>query len=1225
MGKEIFAVLSEIRKQLWLGHASIMIGSGFSRNADRASSSIAFPPDWGMLAKMFVDKLYVNCPNDVKDSVLQRKSVLQLAQEFESMFQRPALNQFLKEKIADDNLIPNSIFFRLLELPWNDVFTTNYDTLLERAAKSVMHHKYDVVYSCGDLAFSDPPRIIKLHGSFPSGATPLIVTEEDYRTYPKKFSPFVNTVQQTLMENILCLIGFSGTDPNFLQWIGWVRDNLGEAMPSIYLIGRMILTSAERRVLEAKKIIPVDLSELLNKSECSYINGFKGMLDFLEQKPLSIDWKPFALKWQEEKTQDALIKQIQQMTLNRESYPNWIILPREKREDIFFTTDLFTRDISYLEKLPSPWDMTGLYELTWRMEKSLMPIQNHLVPIYLRILDKYNPIEHPSDNKGIEAKWRYLAFAVYRWCREEMQCDLRNRYDELLEKVCRDDNAAVNQLCYERVMWALALPDIKEIDEAMRKWGQVSRSPFCSVRYASILCELGRTEDAIAILEQTISQIRPNIPKGKIKNDYHLLNLEGIILSILSSAYFEVEMRKKGDRNSHSRGGYHQRLEELAVIKCDPRVEIQQFKILMDAPERENGRVLTKRNFDSVSQMRRQEFGWPQELKRGYQFARLLEDVCMPIFIGNVSTELSGAVPGCVCRLVGASSGWAFSLLVRVGITERASAEDFFSQRKVASISVEQADALIEQYISQITYVLEKHTDQLNAYVTCLYLRMVGTMFEIVSRLTAKASQNMLEKVLDLVLIIVKKSIPNYDILFKNFYDSFVPRMIRAMSPETIYKRFIDVLFLGTPPITEYQRFWKNPLYDIEWRGFSKEPSECPDEVRQIIESSIKCLESDSVVERTAALSRLNICIDLGVCSDRQKYRLAESLCRHCTESGLPDVSDFIKHAFLSFLRPVKKRSEIENAIRKSYLSFDFKTFTRSDIENNHCSRFQRVQYFAYSIIATSSLVVAKGMNKITIPVEEIRILLEHLKAGFDVSKNVSDAATTPPILIGDDFRSHFAKEILPYDRILGEVLIPNLSREDMVSVKKWLGKWDDVLWLPCAQIPLNFGRKKLPQPFVQDLSASLASRSVDRFRSSVHALHNWCEFARQGRIVAPPLELISGLVSVIGMRNDETFMIACSVLPLIFRCYKFPKELEQILYQYVGCLTEDTLFDHSSPRFENEARNDFRIRSAYLANQLYLTLRKKGKIIPKEVLRWKEICSSEKELSSVRRMWHEN
>ena len=50
-------------------------------------------------------------------------------------------------------------------------------------------------------------------------------------------------------------------------------------------------------------------------------------------------------------------------------------------------------------------------------------------------------------------------------------------------------------------------------------------------------------------------------------------------------------------------------------------------------------------------------------------------------------------------------------------------------------------------------------------------------------------------------------------------------------------------------------------------------------------------------------------------------------------------------------------------------------------------------------------------MNKITIPVEEIRILLEHLKAGFDVSKNVSDAATTPPILIGDDFRSHFAKE----------------------------------------------------------------------------------------------------------------------------------------------------------------------------------------------------------------------
>ena len=70
------------------------------------------------------------------------------------------------------------------------------------------------------------PRIVKLHGSLPA-TFPLISTEEDYRTYPSKFAPFVNTVRQAMMETVLCLIGFSGDDPNFLHWSGWVRDNLG--------------------------------------------------------------------------------------------------------------------------------------------------------------------------------------------------------------------------------------------------------------------------------------------------------------------------------------------------------------------------------------------------------------------------------------------------------------------------------------------------------------------------------------------------------------------------------------------------------------------------------------------------------------------------------------------------------------------------------------------------------------------------------------------------------------------------------------------------------------------------------------------------------------------------------------------------------------------------------------------------------------------------------------
>ena len=46
-----------------------------------------------------------------------------------------------------------------------------------------------------EIPLANRPRIVKLHGSFPA-SFPLVFTEEDYRTYPTKFAPFVNTVQQ---------------------------------------------------------------------------------------------------------------------------------------------------------------------------------------------------------------------------------------------------------------------------------------------------------------------------------------------------------------------------------------------------------------------------------------------------------------------------------------------------------------------------------------------------------------------------------------------------------------------------------------------------------------------------------------------------------------------------------------------------------------------------------------------------------------------------------------------------------------------------------------------------------------------------------------------------------------------------------------------------------------------------------------------------------------------
>lgn len=190
--------------------ASLMVGSGFSRSALKTRPDAKDLPIWSDVAREVADTLYPQSdgPSGQNGSAEPQatEGLLRLAQEYETAFGRSDLHSLLRRLVRDDDFTPGDAHTRLLRLPWRDVFTTNWDTLLERTMVSVPSRAYSIVRNMGEIPLADRPRIVKLHGSFPS-YFPLIFTEEDYRTYPTKFAPFVNTVQQTMMETVLCLNG----------------------------------------------------------------------------------------------------------------------------------------------------------------------------------------------------------------------------------------------------------------------------------------------------------------------------------------------------------------------------------------------------------------------------------------------------------------------------------------------------------------------------------------------------------------------------------------------------------------------------------------------------------------------------------------------------------------------------------------------------------------------------------------------------------------------------------------------------------------------------------------------------------------------------------------------------------------------------------------------------------------------------------------------------------
>lgn len=250
--------LLNVRERLWQGRAVLLAGAGVSRAAARPLHPHAPPlPLWHDLAGRMADALY--------DGTQGAPPPLRLAQEYETAFGAQAILDLVTTLVADTEHVPGPLHEALLGLPWGDVFTTNYDTLLERTIPRG-DARYEAVYLPSDLSRRRRPRIVKLHGSLPSHL-PLVLTEEDFRTYPETRAPFTALVHAALAEDAVVLLGFSYDDPNFLAWSGWVRDRLGPHAPPIHLVGALDLPAHRRQLLESRGVQPVDLGQAFPVSD----------------------------------------------------------------------------------------------------------------------------------------------------------------------------------------------------------------------------------------------------------------------------------------------------------------------------------------------------------------------------------------------------------------------------------------------------------------------------------------------------------------------------------------------------------------------------------------------------------------------------------------------------------------------------------------------------------------------------------------------------------------------------------------------------------------------------------------------------------------------------------------------------------------------------------------------------------------------------------------------
>ncbi|MEL6611081.1 MAG: SIR2 family protein, partial [Bacteroidota bacterium] len=373
------------------------------------------------------------------DPALAPTDALRLAQEYEHTMTRNTLDALLARLIPDALYAPGPLHISLLELPWVDVLTTNYDTLLERAARR-SGRRYSTVYRPADLARTAAPRIVKLHGSFPSH-TPFVLTEEDFRRYPRTHAPFVSLAQTLLAEHAVLLVGFSGDDPNFLQWSGWVRDHLPASAPPLFLAGIHDLPPPKRTLLTSRGIAPIDLAPLFPRDTWNDVGerhaaALKWLLAALAdaRPPDPLDWPgPYARTDRKPKLpehypklppcphpraerrspyrtgvptriRDTLAgrhtdRDIMQDALawrrERERDPGWVVAPKEVRNRLWTSVREWNSPVfKALPDVESPDNLRVIYEHLWRLDRALLTPLGRELDAALAVLTRYNPAPH---------------------------------------------------------------------------------------------------------------------------------------------------------------------------------------------------------------------------------------------------------------------------------------------------------------------------------------------------------------------------------------------------------------------------------------------------------------------------------------------------------------------------------------------------------------------------------------------------------------------------------------------------------------------------------------------------------------------------------------------------------------------------------------------------------------------------------------------------------------
>ncbi len=791
---------------------------------------------------------------------------LRVAEEYRAYFGQAALNDQIRSQIDDDAWRTGELYQSLLELPWSEVMTTNWDTLLERAAEDVHSPYYTSVNRTSDLAWAPSPRIVKLHGTI--GVTDTFVAaQEDYRTYPEKFAPFVNFARQVFIENELCLLGFSGDDPNFLQWAGWVRDHLAGHARKIYLVGALNLSASQRVYLETLKIAPVDLWDAVKDIQDTDLRHQRATSLFLEAmreegktKARPHEWKPGNVRQPQEAQGDhsrkfkdheyaaqLLREQLGVLKKDRETYPGWLVCPPALQWQV-------QNQLS--DPLPNPKNIAALasddrakllYEIAWRHSITF----EYIPPWLMEVLSQ---VAHQDEQCAL-SKQQQMEIALVllkssRWLDASEETDKQvieehvRLLNELLEKYAQYLPDCAAELAYHQALVARDQLDFRRMETLVEEI--TGEDPVWKLRKAALLMELGRFDEGGKLIATAYGELRESHRRDRYS------------IPILSRLVWAHVLLSAANRFGPA--------EELPTFaennyrkwKCDAWTWIE---AIQEKTNKKQEKYLKDQK--TIEPLFEQGHYRDNSSQRSYsnQTSELLllegltREVGIPLRSGSAFMNVN-LLAGSVEKLVLAGGNGAeledYILAIRASSSESSpSIKDVFTRIGVARSSKKVVDTLIGRLLTAIDYWRRQRsegTKEQQGYS----LSALRVLMEVLARLVVRTSLEKSKEVFLLALSIGHQSDARHLWLF-DVLEHLLTHSLSGISKSKQGELLEDALAfpLQSEVMADNFPHWPNPI--VNWPNARNTYVKLDSRINQLITA----VAQKGSISRTAALQRL--------------------------------------------------------------------------------------------------------------------------------------------------------------------------------------------------------------------------------------------------------------------------------------------------------------------------------------------------------------------------------